>query len=84
MGTVQTIKNTIFVAENYTGTSQTIKEFLNADAINEIIKNWDKYSILDYKFIGYDYDGNPKYYYIETINHDGVEIQLVYIKTIIN
>jgi hypothetical protein len=83
-GTIQTLDVINFVSENQFRTLNAVKRFLNVEVMNEIVQNWKDYSNLDYKFVGYDYNGNLKYCYEETANNGGIEVQIIYTKTIIN
>ena len=83
-GTIEILNEITFVSENQVQNTNYNKEIINNETMHEIISKWNEYRKLDFKFIGYDTNGNPKYVYNENVINDGVEIQLIYTKTIID
>ena len=83
-GTIQMINEIIFVSENMVQYLNCDKEIINYESMNEIITKWNEYRDLNYIFAGYDYNGNPKYTYNENTTNNGVEIKVIYTKTVVN
>ena len=81
---MQTLNEITFVSENIVQNINLDKEYINNNAINEMISNWNVYRKLNYTLSGYDYNGNPKYTYIENTVNNGVEVHVIYTKIIIN
>ena len=83
-GTIQVLTCINFVSENFIKNANSQKENINTETLNEISRNWEDYSNIDYEFVGYDLNGNPKYLYEEFADTGDNSVQLTYTKIIIN